>query len=778
MAAVLVVTALPLSYVFAAAASPAEASVLSAGGVVDSKKAAGKKTVKLTFGEKKITTNSKKGVSISKNASYAMVNISKSGTYVLTGTGTNTKITINKKNKSLKKVILIMDNLSITNSGLTDDSPVISIGKKTKAVEIKYTGTNTLTGTGGFVSAPAPGIIYDAGTGYVRFSRYTTEDSPSLTITDGMASDLDYGTATPSAGVYAAGKIAVKSGTLNITSNGNALQAKKTGVKISGGETTLVSNLKKGIVTNKGNISVSGGQLSVTGTKADGMYAPLGAVSISGGTHTLSGIGGDGIEAKGVMISGGNTSITTTYEYGATDFYDEGMGAARHNTRSTTVNKKIATTTEYINYDTGSHTGILAGQEGYSYTIKTGGSGVQKSEGGLVITGGKLTVDTLATGTIANSMTNSAYVAAETGLYIIGAPSPGIKSYGSMSITGGVHSVAAADSALCAEGTMSITKDTDILISQAYHGLESPYIIIGTEDMVNDTTQVKMYTSGDGIYGHSVTKNYVFEDSTKEKYKKVTESLTENEIDIFSGYINVMIDNEKTITGKGAGVMEKVNSGGTSSSSASGAQSFTPDGYGIYSDGNINFKGGTTIVYGMSEGAKTPFYTNGGKITLSSGATVLGMGVSGAKTTSLPSSSGQSYLSAELPQQSSSSGSTTSSTTTTTAKATPALKSGDAIGILNSSESTLIGIKLPKASNYIFYSSPKVKGSYDLYLGGDLSGAINTYTYDGRYQTYKRKTSGTGSSSGSSSSGSSSGSTTTTTVTTPADLLISLSGKK
>ena len=749
IAAVLVSFALPLSYTRVCAAT---------------------KSVKITVAEKKITSNSKKGISIKNGTTSASVDIKKSGTYVITGTGTNTKITINKSNKKVKKVTLILDNLSITNTELADDSPVIYIGKNTKGVDIKLTGASTLSGPATFTTAPAKGIIYDAGTGYVRFSLYTTDDTPSLTITDGMTTETDYGSKNPSAGIYAAGKIVIKKGTYSVTSNGSGLQAKKTGVAISGGDVTIVSNLKKAIATNNGNVNISGGNITVTGTKEDGFYAPAGMVKLSAGTHSLTGIGGDGIQAKTVLVSGGNTTITTTYEYGATDFYDEGMGAARHNTRASTTEKNVTTTTEYINYNTGSHAGILAGSEGYTYSIKTGGSGSKNAGGGIFITGGKLTIDTLATGTMSNRLTNTSYVAAETGLYIIGAPAPGIKSYNVMGITGGVHSISSAGNALEAEGAMTITKDTDILIPQAYCGLEAPLITIGTKDMVNDTTQVKMYTASDGIHGYSTVKKYVFEDSSLEKYKKVSESTTTNEIEIYSGYVNVMIDNEKTITGKGAGVLEKTNPGTGTSSSASGAQSFTPDGYGIYCAGDISFLGGTTVIYGMSTGSKTPFYTLGGKIKLGSGAEVLGMGVSSGAKNALPSSAAQSYLSAKIPSANASATTgTNSGTTTTTAKTEPGLKSGDAVGLLNSSDKTLIGIKMPKSADYIFYSSGKVKGTYSLCVGGDLSGAVNTYTYDGRYQTYTRKTSGTGNNNNTG---------TDKTDTTAADVRTTITAKK
>ena len=713
-------------------------------------------TNEISFDGTNIKSTNSNGVTIKNSASVSTVDINKSGTYYLTGSGSNVRITVNKKNKSIKKVVLVLDSLSITNGELTDDNPVLYIGKNTKAVEIKLSGSSTLSGPGTFSSSPAKGIIYDASTGYVRISRQSKTDEPSLTITDGISADTVFGDKSPSAGIYAVGKILVKNGSVTVSSNGSSMYSKKSNVSVSGGELSLSSEFSSGLKAGKGSVTVTGGDIKVTKTAFDGFAAPTGTVKITAGTVTMTGIGGDGIEGKLVNITGGTTSITTAYEYGATDFYDQGMGAARHNTRSSSTAQKVTTTTEYINYNTGSHAGICAGKEGMTYSIKTGGSGVSAATGGLTISGGKVAIDTLATGTLANNLSATGYVAAEPGLYIIGAPSPGIKSYGTVSITGGVHTIAAAGNGLESDGDMIISKDSDITVTQAYNGLEAPYIVIGTKDTVNDTTQVKLYTSGDGIHGYSVSKDYVYEDSTLEKYKKTSVTSKDNSITIYSGYVNVMIDSAKSITGKGAGVLAGNNST-TSTSSASGTQSFLPNGNGINCDGNIDLMGGATVIYGPHEGKKGPFYFTG-KFKISSGATVLAMGVDGGNN-SKPNVEGQAFIEGTIPQASSGSSSSTTgstTTTTTTTKATPAIKSGDAVGIMSSSN-TIIGIKPPKDVNYILYSSGTLKtSSYDIFTGGELSGAINSYSYDGRYQTYTEKSSGS-----SSSSSGTSGSTTT-----------------
>ena len=739
------------------------------------KKYSYKITNQITFAAKSISSTNKNGVSISNGPTQASVDISKSGTYVLTGSGTETKITVNKKNKSIKKVTLILQNLTISNASLIDDSPVITIGKNTKYVDIKYSGANTLGGPGGFSSAPAPGVIYDKSTGTVRFSRYTGDDASSLTINDSMTEQTSYGTTKPSAGIYAAGKVIFKPGTVTIVSNGAGVRAKKTGVYVDGGDLNVTSNMGSGIYSDKGTVSVSRGGVTMTKTGLDAICTPKGTSKISGGTLTLSGIGGDGIQGKLVDISGGTVSITTAYEYGATDFYDQGMGAARHNTRSSKTEKKITTTTEYINYNTKSHAGILGGIEGYTYNIKSGTMGTQQASGGVNISGGKITIDTLASGTLANNMTSANYVAAEPGLYIIGAPSPAIKSYGSMVIGGGVFSLAAGGNGLECDGSILISKDSDVTVTQAYRGIEGASVTIGTENTVNDTTQVKLYTSGDGICGYSVTKDYEFEDNTLEKYRRTSVSTTNNSVTIYSGYVNVMIDSAKSITGKGAGTLPSNNassssssssSGSTSSSSSSsgGSQSFLPNGNGINSSGNIDLMGGTTVIYGPHEGKNAPFnYT--GKFKIGTGATVLAMGLAGGDY-SRPNVEGQLYIAGTIPKpettsgtsSSGSSSSSASSSSSTSAKTTEAasVKANDSVGIMNSSYVPVLGIKAPKDANYIFYSSSQLKASsYGIYLGGDLSGAINSYTYDGRYQGYKeKKKTTTTSSSSSSSSGS------------------------
>ena len=765
-AAVLVFTALPLSYVYAA-----ENTV----GISSSFKGA-KVTNTLTFGNKKIKASKKKkgGASINNKGTVATVNITKGGTYVLKGTGTSCRVNINKKNKSIKKITLILKDFSISNQAINDDSPIIYIGKNTKAVEVKLSGSNTLTGPVGYNTKNAKALIYDASTGYIRFSKNTGEDSASLTLTDSIAADHEYGTNAPMAGIYAAGKVAIKNGTFTFTTNGPAIQGQKTGVAIGGGDVTITSNLAQGIVSGSSDISISGGDVKVTKTATDGFYAPKGTTKISGGTVTLSGIGGDGIQSEFVDISGGTTSITTAYEYGATDFYDEGMGAGLFNTRSSNTARRITTTTEYVNYNTGSHCAILAGTEGCTYSIKGSGSGTQKASGGLTISGGKVTVDTLASGTICNNLASGTQVAAEKDLYIIGSPSAGLKSYNYMNITGGVHTIAAGDAGLSAEGTMSISKDSDITVTQSYAGLESPNIIIGTQDQVNDTTQVKLYTSGDSIHGYSATKNYAYEDTTFKKYKKITSTINTNQVTVYSGYVNAVIENEKTVTGKGAGVLTGTNASSTSSGSG-GNVTFNPKGNGINCDGNIELLGGSTVLYTAGTGTIAPInYT--GKFHIGNGATLLAMGVAGGKN-SVPSVAGQPYIAGAIPSATTSTSSTSTSSTSSTAKPTATLKSGDIIGVLNNSGTTMIGIKLPKEASSILFSNPKMKSSsYEIHKGGELSGAINTYKYDGRYQTYTHKTSGTSSSSSSSTSTSTGTGGTTTTQTGPTPL-VTLSGK-
>ena len=776
MAAVLLVSALPLSYVNAAFSDGGRVSVSEDKKGATKKKTTKKKTTKkktvvkgpakITFAEKKITTTKKDGLDIDNTGTIATVNIKKAGTYYLTGSGTSDRVIVNKANKKLGKVTLVLDSLSISNQTLSDDNPIIYIGKNTKGVEIKLTGSSTLTGPGGYVTSPAKAIIYDAGTGYVRFSMVNGAESPSLTLSDGMGNDVSFGTKTPSAGIYAAGKIVVNNGSMTITSNGAGMQAKKTGVAIKGGEVSVTSNLDRGIVSDQGNINVSGGDVKITKTASDGFFTPKGASKIGGGAVTMTSIGGDGIQGENVQISGGTTAITTSYEYGATDFYDEGMGAALHNTRSSSTNNKITTITEYINYYTESHAGILAGTEGCSYSVKGGASGTQSASGGVSITGGRLTIDTLASGTKANNLTAATFVPAEQGLYIIGAPSDAIKSYNDVSITGGVHNLSAGDTGICAEGTMSISKDTDITIAQAFNGLKGPSINIGTANMVNDTTQVKMYTGGSGIEGYSVSKNYIYEDTSLKKFKKTSVTNNNNKITIYSGYVNAFIDNDKSVTGKGAGNLEGNNSASTAKSG--GSVSFNPEGNGINCAGDLDIQGGSTVIYGSGSGKSSPInYT--GKFKLGSGATVLAMGyVSGGKTT--PTSASQAFISGDIPAPATGTGTSTSTTGGTASnKLTHTLKSGDIIGVLSTNGNTVIGIKVPKDVTYIFYTSPKMKAlNYEIHKGGDVSGAINTYNYDGRYQVYTHKaTTGTGTSTG---TGTGTG-TGTTTPTGPVPLV-------
>ncbi len=702
----------------------------------------------ITFGDSNIKAANENGLTISNGSSMATVDINKAGTYVLTGSGTNTRVTVNKDEKSMGTVNLILSGLTINNSTVNDDNPVISIGGNTKAVEIKMEGANTITGSGGYSTDPAKGIIYDGSSGYIRFTRFGNDDTGSLTINDGMTAETDYGTHIPSAGVCAVGKIAVNNGTLTFATNGECLYGKNIGVAVTGGELNLVSNQKQGIRSDNGNINISGGTVNITGTGQDGFLTPSGTSKISGGTVTMTGIKGDGIEGRNVDISGGTISITTAYDYGATDFYDQGLGANRYNTRSTTTKNKIDTITEYVNYNTGSHAGILAGREGFTYSVKAGDSGVQISAGMLSISGGKITIDTTAAGSMSNNLTGTGYAAAEKDLYIIGSPSPALKSYNTIFLTGGVYALSSGGSAIMSDEGMNIINDTDITISQAYRGLEAPEINIGTENMVNDTTQVKMYTSGTGIYGYSTSKTYEFEDSTFNKYRRVSVSNKNNNVNIYSGYVNVMIDSSKTITGKGAGTMASTSSAATTgtgnATGSGGAISFKPDGNGIYSSGNINILGGNTVIYGP-DNTKKSIFSFTGKFKIGKGATVLGVGDKGTGSNTLPTTSNQPFIEGVIPPATTNN-TNTGTNTNGTQNYTPNLKSGDNLGVLNSSDDTLVAIKLPKDANYIFFTSPDTKtSSYNIFTGGDLTSSLNSYAYDGRYQTYTNKKTNTNS---------------------------------
>ena len=230
---------------------------------------------------------------------------------------------------------------------------------------------------------------------------------------------------------------------------------------------------------NKDNVlTVCGsGSLEISGSTGDAIKAKKGVVNIESGNITITDCYGDGIEAATVNISGGNLDITTIFDSASTQYYTSGTSSV---SGYNTIWESGSTKYERVNVDTGSHKGIKAGIKAKTeiYSDDSSNNEVTESSGGLYISGGTVTVNTLAAGLKANAVSGS-YKATSTGVYIIGAPDDGLHSNNDMSITGGTINVYASDDGITAANDLTITGTPDINIYKAYEGIEGATIVIG-----------------------------------------------------------------------------------------------------------------------------------------------------------------------------------------------------------------------------------------------------------------------------------------------------------
>lgn len=669
------------------------------------------------------------------------ITISEAGTYVLSGSTeetplTDTAITI-KKNTG--EVNLIWDNLHIDNSALGgsagQDSAVfqIKIGDKTtNQVTVFLKGENVLTGNGsvytettdGATTTSLPGGVIEAkgADTVLTFASYDETDIGSLSVTDAMDTDTtDYGSEDPSDGISSKGTLIIQSSKFEVSSNGDCLKGTGSdgngGVYITGGTLSLTSALGNGIKSKNGNISISGGTTNILSTKEDGINAKNYTVSISGGRVVITHCQGDGIQGEWVSISGDDTyvDITTEYENAGVNYHSSSLGSGNYNT----LTSNNSTKTETVNVDTGSHKGIKAGTKSstYSYTSVADGSTLTagqtystEASGGLVITGGTILVDTTQTGIKYNGggggmggSSGSSGAATSDGQYIIGALDDTIHSNNTCVISGGDLTLSSADDGITVADTLDITGDTSIDIKTCYEGIEAGTINIGMKGSQSGP-DIVIYSNDDGINAASKSSTtYVYAEESEEKYTKATVSSSDNVLNVYSGYINVMIADDETHT-----ITLPVKNG------SDNTITYSADGDGIDCNGSFYAYGGTIVVFGSTSNDNAPIDTDD-TYYIGSGATLLAVGSSGMIEN--PTSVRQAYLCTG------SSGSTYSANT--------------AFSIADSSGNVILSICPNKSYSYVLYSSPELTSgdSYTLYSGGSVSGnKLTDSDYDFRYE--------------------------------------------
>lgn len=698
----------------------------------------------------------------------ACVIISEAGTYVLSGGTeasplTNTFITV-KKNTG--EVNLIWDNLHIDNSVLGSNagqnSPIFQIksGDSTaNKVTVYLKGDNVLKGNGSVytettddaTTTSLPGGVIEAkGTDTVlTFASYNSSDIGSLAVTDSMNADTtDYGSEDPSDGISCKGTLIIQSGRYQIHSNGDCLKGTgadgEGGVFILSGTLSLQSDLGNGIKSKNGNICIYDGTLNILSTREDGINTKNYTAAISGGKLTITHCQGDGIQGEWVSISGDDTyvNITTNYENAGVNYYSSSLGSGNYNT----LTSNNSTKTETVNVDTGSHKGIKAGTKSstYSYTsvaddstLTAGQTYSTEASGGLVITGGTILVDTTQTGIKYNGGgggmgggSGSSGAATSDGQYIIGAPDDTIHSNNTCVISGGDLTLSSADDGITVADTLDITRDTSINIKTCYEGIEAGTINVGTKNSQSGP-DIVINSNDDGINAASKSSTtYVYADESEEKYTKTTISSSDNVLNVYSGYINVMIADDATHT-----TTLPVKNGNDNTIT------YSADGDGIDCNGSFYAYGGTIIVFGPTSNDNSPIDTDS-TYYIGSGVTLLAVGSSGMIEN--PTSVQQAYLCTNSsnggmrfagpggngsPGGNGGPGGSSSST----------YSANTAFSIADSSGNVILSICPNKSYSYVLYSSPELTSgdAYTLYSGGSVSGnKLADSDYDFRYEGY------------------------------------------
>ena len=140
-----------------------------------------------------------------------------------------------------------------------------------------------------------------------------------------------------------------------------------------------------------------------------------------------------------------------------------------------------------------------------------------------------------------------------------------------------------------------------------------------------------IYSNDDGINAASKSSTtYVYADESEEKYTKTTVSSSDNVLNVYSGYVNVMIADDETHT-----ITLPVKNGNNNTIT------YSADGDGIDCNGSFYAYGGTIIVIESTSCDNSPIDTDS-TYYIGSGVTLLAVGSSGMIEN--PTSVRQAYL--------------------------------------------------------------------------------------------------------------------------------------
>lgn len=275
------------------------------------------------------------------------VNITKAGTYVLSGTATDATVVVDAGDNDLVK--LVLNNVQISCSS----SSAIFVKNAKKVI------VNSASGTANMLS--------DGST----YSGQSSDNEPDSTI-------------------FSKDDLTINgTGTLNITANFNDA-VKSNDTLIITGSIVNITSADDGII-GKDYIVITNGTFNLD-TKGDGIKSTYdtdtakGAISISGGTFNIT-AGADGIQANTkIAISDGTFNIETGGGYGNAAAHTESMPGGFNNSSSTASTD-----------DEGSYKGVKCGYiieiSGGEFTIDSADDAIH-SNNTINISDGKYTIAT------------------------------------------------------------------------------------------------------------------------------------------------------------------------------------------------------------------------------------------------------------------------------------------------------------------------------------------------------------------------------------------------
>ncbi|MBQ8946494.1 MAG: carbohydrate-binding domain-containing protein [Lachnospiraceae bacterium] len=667
------------------------------------------------------------GMSVSVDKSGATsVSITEAGTYTLSGNAINTYVTVAEG--LTDGVILKLDDLTIDDSGLAEltgkDIPVIAVKKS--GITFELTGSSYLWGSSIFVSEPE--AVIKAPSSKISFA-----GDGILNVEDKMDPDTSFvnseGTEVDPADAISAkkGEITFTSGTVNVTKScGSAVKAKDGTINVKGGTLSTSYTYDDAVKAKDGTINILSGTVNISYSYGDGLKAKKedsadgGNINISGGTVNITEeIYGDGIQGENVNISDGEVNITTVYNNAATQYYTNGSNVSGKNTITETNDTYK---TERINVNTGDHAGIKAGTKEstriYS-DLQTSDPGnavvTYEASGGLNISGGNITINTLGAGLKANKA--SGYTACSNGQYIIGSPDDGLHSNNDLFISGGNIIINSSDDGITSAGKLYITgSDTVVDIQNSFEGMEGSEIVFGTSGSENGPT-VMIVSDDDGINAaHKSGTTYTYDSSEDEdcNYTKTTVKAEGNSCTVYSGTVKVMIDSSS----------EKTRELRNGSASSTKTVSYTADGDGIDCNGTLDLEGGTTIVFGTSPStSNSPLDTDSG-FTLGSNAILLATGADSMNESTPEYGNGKYIVYGSSSGNGNTGGPGFGGMGGFAGMGGPGNSSGSSASISAGSSfkvvagtTTLIDTTLPYAASFLIYADPNLAGSNTVTIG-------------------------------------------------------------